>query len=345
MRTHRTHRVIAPWSTGAPVSDAGRLAAVRIEPVLHQRRPALLLDLYLASDAGDTVVPGVLVEPDLVVERERDPLVWPHGAPVDDAFAQAVADLVLPHLERLVLSGEDVSEHVLRLAAAPRFDAARAAGCLGAAPLRESLVRLAPYLYARRFARRRTVRLDAADAVGGWAALRDIAMVTVAAERCEPDAVAWYGAPPHALTTAEVAIVGPGAAAAEPVVLRLDAGGPDAIAVVRPVPLDASDLFDPAAGPVVRRFAVETSPVRISRAPRPEYLATGGSSGRIAVVLGRADAAPRPHADLDEARALVAALRAEGFDAELAEPAALPGGADLVHLIGTRDGRRRWRGR
>ena len=35
MRIHRTHEFIAPWSTGAPVLDAGRLAAVRIEPVLR----------------------------------------------------------------------------------------------------------------------------------------------------------------------------------------------------------------------------------------------------------------------------------------------------------------------
>ena len=226
MRLHRTHEVLAPWSTGNPVLDPGRLAAVRIEPVFRRRQPALTLDFYLAGDAGDTIVPTVLVDPASVIERDRDPLIFPAGTPGDDAFTLALAERVLPHLEALVLGGEPFCEHVLELAAAPRFAAARRAGCFGASPLRDTLARLAPYRFAQRFARGRSVRIDAPDAVGGWALLRGIGSVGVAARRRDADALAWYGDAPLAGERAEVAIVDadgePGDAAC---VLRLDAEG------------------------------------------------------------------------------------------------------------------------
>jgi hypothetical protein len=124
-------------------------------------------------------------------------------------------------------------------------------------------------------------------------------------------------------------------------VLRLDADGPHRIDVVDPLPLDLGIDFDPAAGPVRRWFAVETAPAPAPRAlPDLSYAAAGGSGGRIAVVLGRADGLTHPDADTDEARALAAALSAEGFEARLVEELGELGGADLIHLVGTRDGRR-----
>jgi hypothetical protein len=349
MRVHRTHDVLAPWSTGTPVLDAARLTAVRIEPVLRQRKPALALDLYLAGDDGDTIVPLVLADPAALVDRDRDPLIFPYGTPGDDAFAFALGERVLPHLERLVLGGERVAEHVLAFGAAPRFDAARAAGCFGAAPLRDALARLAPYRYARRFARGKSVRIDAPDAVGGWAMLRAVANAGVVPAHRDPSALAWYGDAPPAAQRADVAIVGRLADAGDSAcVLRLDpatsAGhaGVDAyvVEVVDPLPLDVGIAFDPGEGPARRWFAVERAPEPRAR-PLPDlaFTATGGSAGRIAVVLGRGDAVARPAADTDEARALTAALRAEGFDAFVAEPREAAG-ADLVHLVGTRDGRR-----
>ncbi|HTD36663.1 MAG TPA: hypothetical protein VK669_04030 [Candidatus Limnocylindrales bacterium] len=354
MRTHRTHAIVAPWSTApAAVVDAERLAAVRIEPVLRQRRQALVLDLYLADGDGATVVPLVLADPVTIAERDRDPLVFPAGTPGDDAFAAAVAERVLPHLERLVLSGERIAEHVLMLAASPAFEAARAAGCFGAAPLRESLVRLAPYRYARRFARGRSVRIDAPDAAGGWAVLRDLGPVAVASARRDAADLRWYGDAPVAGDRADVAIVSaggdPGDAAC---IVRLDAGGPgDApselrsastvVEVVDPLALDVTISFDPAEGPTRRWFAVERAVEPARRTvPALAFAAAGGSAGRIAVVLGRADGPSRPSADTDEARALVSALAAEGFDAVLAADAGELAGAALVHLFGTRDGRR-----
>ncbi|HTJ27832.1 MAG TPA: hypothetical protein VMA36_16870 [Candidatus Limnocylindria bacterium] len=342
MRTHRTHQIIAPWSTGAPVLDPQRLAVLRVEPVSRQRKSALLLDLCLADGDALTVIPGVLVEPALVVGRERDPLVWPHGTPGDDAFLAALAERVLPHLERLVLSGERIEEHVVTYADAPAFFAARGAGALGAAPLRDALVQLAPYRYATRFARARRVRLDAAHAVGGWALLRERGTVGVAAARRDPALCAWYGTPPEPPANAEVAIVARDGEPPEPeaIVVRLDVDGPGRVDVVDPFPLDVAITFDPREGPVAGWFRVERAPEpRLRAGTAAQARPVGGSAGRIALILGREDGLARPSADTDEALALAAALRAEGFAADLVAAAEELAGADLIHLIGTREGR------
>ena len=342
MRTHRTHQVIAPWSTAEPVLDPECLAVVRVEPVFRQRRPALALDLYLAGDAGATIVPLVLVDPAVVVDRDRDPLIFPHGTPGGPAFALALADLILPYLERLVLGNERVHEQAIVLRASPAFDAARAAGCFGAAPLRESLVRLAPFAYARRFTRGRTVRIDAPDAAGGWALLRDGAAVSIAAGRAVARELAWYGDAPVGSGRADVAIVAGAADAGDAAcILRLDPPGAAPFAIVDPTPLDVGISFDPAEGAVRHRFAVERTPEPPLRSvPGLAYRPVGGSGGRIAVVLARGDAGSHPAADSDEAGALVSALVAEGFDAAVASSPEELERADLIHLIGTRDGRR-----
>ncbi len=352
MRTHRTHQTIAPWSIGTPVTDPARLAVVRIEPVLRQRRPAFVLDFCVADARGMTIVPLVLADPATVAERDRDPLVFPAGMPGGDDFAAGLAERILPHLERLVLGGRQVFEHAVMFEDSPSFEAARDAGCFGAAPLRDALARLGPYFYARRFSHGRAVYLDAPDAVGGWALLRTSGTVMVAAARRDVAALAWYGPAPSAAGApgaAEVAVVAgdadPGAAAC---VLRLDAGGArlaqtagHVVEVIDPVPLDVGITFDPPEGPACRWFVVErAAEPRLRSVPPPHPTPIQGSSGRIVVLMGRADAGPRPSSDSDEARALIDALAAEGFDALLAESPDELAGADLVHVIGTRDGRR-----
>ena len=340
MRTHRTHIVLAPWSTATPVLAAECLGAVRIEPILRQRRGALLLDFSLFDESGTTVIPGVLVDPAQIINRDRDPMVWPNRTPGDDAFLAALAERVMPHLEALVLSGERVFEHVLTFADAPAFEAARRAGAFGAAPLREALLRLAPYRYAGRFARASRVRIDAADAVGGWAVLHERATVGVAPARRDPALVAWYGLPPEPVASADLAIVDGEIAAEEPIVVRLGARGPSHVEVVEPLPLDVAISFDPAEGPAASSFAIERAPEPPTRSMEiPAYVPAGGSAGRIDVIVGRGDASRHPSADSDEADALVAALRAEGFDARLAADPAQLAGADLIHVVGTREGR------
>ncbi len=341
MRIHGSHEILAPWVTGSLVVDPDRLAAVRIEPVHRRRRPALALDLYVSGDSGDAVIPLVLADPAVLVERDRDPLIWPAAFDGGDDVATALAARIVPHLERLVLAGGRIVEHVVAFGPAPRFAAARAAGCFGAAPLRDALARLAPYRYARRFARGRSVRIDAADAVGGWAILRSGCAAGVAAARRDPAAVAWYGEPPSPPRRADLAIVDgetdPGEAAC---VLRLDADGPGRVEVVDPLPLDVGIVFDPAEGPVRRWFAVERVLEPALRVMPPASVTAGGSAGRIALVLGRGDADRLPSADADEAAALLEALVAEGFAPYPAAGPAEIAGADLVHVLGTRDGRR-----
>jgi hypothetical protein len=344
MRTHRAFDVLAPWSTGTPVTDPDRLAAVRIEPVLRQRRATLHLDCYLIGDDGDTVVAGILVEPALVVERERDALLFPAGMRGGDPFAAALQERILPHLDLLVRGGEPIREHVVRFAPAPRFEAARALGAFGAAPLRESLLRLAPYRWARRYARGRTVYIDAPDAVGGWAMLRDIATVALADGRGEPDALAWYGQAPPSAEEAAVAIVGADcvAPASAETVVRLDVGGEDALGVVDPLPIDVGFVFDPLEGPQRRWFTVDRVAASARRTPPAAWRSVpqGGSAGRIAIVVGRGDAKRHPGADTDEAAAVAAGLTAEGFEVVEAHDPADLAGADLVHVFGTSDGTR-----
>jgi hypothetical protein len=347
MRRHRTHEILAPWSIGAPVLDAQRLAAVRIEPVLRQRRPALSLDLYLADGDRHTVIPLVFVDPAVALERDRDPLVFPFETPGDERFALDLAERILPYLERAILQGERIVEQVWSFAPAPRFDAARAAGCFGAAPLREAIARLAPYRYARRFVRGRSVRIDAPDGVGGWAMLRAMSNnVAVAAARRDAVALAWYGDAPVAADSADVAIVDIDATGGDAsCVLRLDVSPDDSsshlVEVIDPLPLDVGIVFDPAEGPVRRWFTVERAPEpAIDLTPVPAIAVGGSCAGRIAVIPGRSDARGRPSADTDEADALVGALIAVGFDATLIEaPHDVPV-RDLIHIIGTRDGRR-----
>ncbi|HTW82755.1 MAG TPA: hypothetical protein VMD91_01655 [Candidatus Sulfotelmatobacter sp.] len=342
MRTHRVFDVIAPWSTGTPVDDPQRLAAVRIEPVVRQRHNALLLDFYLAGEHGDTVVPGVFVEPKLIVERERDPLLFPAGFRGGDGFATALAERILPHLDALMRSGMLFGEHVVAFAAAPRFEAARAIGAFGAAPLRDALVRLAPYHWARRYVRGREVLLDAPDAVGGWMVLRDLGTVGVAPGSRDAAAMAWYGEPPSS-SAATVVVLGDGLAApsSAETVLRLDAAGPGAVGVVDPLPVDVGFAYDAAEGPPRRSFVVERVAEPQRRAPLPPTGGVqGGSAGRIVIVLGRSDAANEPGADTDEAAALAAGLTAEGFEVAYGVHPDEVAGADLVHIIGVRDGRR-----
>jgi hypothetical protein len=315
---------------------------MRVEPVFRQRRAAFALDLYLADEHGSTVVPLILVDPAVVVDRDRDALIFPRETPFDDAVAQELEARIVPHLEALVLGTTSPDEHVVTFAPAPHFEAARAAGCFGAAPLRETLARLAPYQYARRFARGRTVAIDAPDAVGGWALLRNIANVGIAERRRDTAAVAWYGNPSRAPEAAAIAICAADVALPSArCVIRVDAGSADAMAIVDPVPLDVAMSFDPLEGPARRFFVVERAPEPVPRGlPEFAYVGAGGNAGRVAVLLGRADATACPGSDVDEARALVDGLCSEGFDAELVNDAGAIAGADLVHLFGTRDGRR-----
>jgi hypothetical protein len=349
MRTHRRSIVLAPWSIGAPLSDPAQLVAVRMEAVLRGRVGTIVLDLVLEHADALTVIPGVVLDRAALVDRDRDVLIFPEGTPGGDSAAAALAERVLPLCEGIVLDAVPFGERVLRVADSPRFDAARAGGYYGAAPLTDALGRLAPYRAARRYARRLTVAIDAADAVGGWALLRGAASVGVVAARRDAAALAWYGEPPAASETPDVRIIDADAAPAPPApwTIRVrgpqDASGADMaagdadVALIAPLALDLAFSNDAADGAIVGSIAVEPPPLRDAPPELARYVAAGGSGGRIAIVVGRRDAETLPAADTDEAAALAAALRAEGFTVDVGLTAPIAE-YDFVHVIGARDG-------
>ncbi|MGA7747838.1 MAG: hypothetical protein WCA52_12595, partial [Candidatus Aquilonibacter sp.] len=109
-----------------------------------------------------------------------------------------------------------------------------------------------------------------------------------------------------------------------------------AVTFTRPVFPLLTSSFDIADAEPVREFYVQArEPIlranRLTDAP-----VIGGSAGRIAIVI-RDDGLIAPEADVDQARALAAALCEQGFDARLTvASAARAEGCDLIHLFGHR---------
>lgn len=342
MRTHRITVAARPWVCGRGEITPDALAVVRVEGVSRQRKGTLAIDAFFAVRDGIAVVPAVLVDAPMLVARERDALIWPDGIAdlAGDAELAAVEERVVAALAPRVRALERIVEDVIRFAEAPLFERARAAGAYGAAPYRESLARLAPYLYARRLCGGRRVLIDAADAPGGARVLTESAIAIHVAEPRLDVTAQWYGIAGAAQPfDADVAILDGGATSDAPSVVRLDASAGERISATVPFPLDVAPSFDPREGPPARVFTIERAVeprLRQVRVPAPAV--AGGSSGRIRIVVGRRDASRRPGADSDEAEALAAMLRTEGFDAELVAAAAQVADADLVHLFGTREG-------
>ena len=304
MRMHRTHEVIAPWSTGAPVLDRGPPRRGARRTGAPAAPPAIVLDICLAAAIADHGDPGRRRRP-RARHRPR-----PRCARVsvrhagDDAFAAASAGRVLPHLETLAFGG-----------GASWSTWSRFAPCAGvrrraATPAASAPRRCAKRSRAWRRTGSRAVSRAAAPCAStrptrpaGWAMLRDVASAgrrrgrrRVAAE------LAWYGdapAPRRARRRRDRRVATP-TPATRPCVVRLD---PDLAAAagtlfeaIDPLPLDVAFSFDPAEGSgaaLVRRRARARAPFARRRARRTRSRA-GGSSGRIAVVLGRADWAAAP---------------------------------------------------
>lgn len=342
MRTHRIAVAARPWRTGSIEVGVATLAVARVEGVSRQRKGTLAVDLFFGAPSGSAVVPAVVVDPPMLLARERDALLWPAGTEdlaADGALAE-IEDAVVTALAPAVRELAWIDERILRFADASLFDEARAAAAFGAAPYRESLLALAPYLYARRLCAGRRVLLDAAGAPGGARVLAQTALaVVVPPERLDASAL-WYGVEAGGPGgEPEVAIVDGDGAAAAPTVLRLDGRAGVVVGAAAPYPLDVAPTFDPLEAPPARLFAVERAAepaLRSLRIPAPR--GGGGSAGRIRILAGRRDAAHRPGADRDEAAALAAALGAEGFDAAVVATAREAVDADLVHVVGLADG-------
>jgi hypothetical protein len=351
MRTHRVFPALQPWIWRGELLrelvSARHLAVARIEPVTRGREPSAFVDLHFSDGARNVTVPLVFLDLAQLDVRESDPLVFPHAllGIVSDAAAREVVELLYPDLERQAMLGGFWSEQTLRYGDGARFDAARARGFFGAAPLAQTLPRIAPAVYARRFAAAKHVMTYGAGAREFAAFLGAAATQCSIAEDGDDDvATAWYGAFEAAAldVTYDLALGSGPVPVSATANVRVDAGAPgERVGVAPPLPADVLLSFDPDDGEPVATFAVATAREPYVRpAPAiPVPPALGGSSGRIAIAI-RPDARQVPDTDVDEADALAQALRAEGFTVAVVtgEDALAAFAPDLVHLYGVRPG-------
>lgn len=351
MRFHGNYPLFQTWldlPESATLVRADRLAVVRFEPVTNHVRGAAVLDLLFSDGERVAAVPYVCVTPEMLLERERTPMVWPQAA---SALGWETLDelerLILPWLESHALARQANNELVRRFSdaiAEERFEAARAAGFLGAATYAGCMIASAPYVYASRFVPEQRVAVR--DARGGTgAALLAPRAQSVRADLGSSDlnalAAQWFGRNifgPLEDRPYDVCICENGASPVPAAVqITLDSCAPDAlrVEVATPVPTDVLISFDPEDASAARVFGVHapepllrTSTGGLSRA------AVGGSAGTI-VLLMREGFERSADADVDAAHALASRLRAEGFHAELASPSALAddASADLVHAF------------
>jgi hypothetical protein len=279
--------------------------------------------------------------------RERDPLVWPQrivefGKEID---ADSIGDRIEGWLRALLAEGAMNREQVRIFGSADdegRFNAARAAGFLGAAPYEVVARKAAPYVFARRHARSRDVVIAARDAeLGGVLLKRVVRKLEILGS--DSVAAAWYGITSEP-GERDVAIVDALNRTREEIksaetIVNLDAGEG---VHIEPAPIVPIDLLFDFTG-VVRRgespFSVLIRKERQLPQPIvPDRPPTGGSSGRIVFGL-RSRALQQGGADVDLANMIATALRDEGFTVDLvddaqAATALLP---DLIHAFGLAD--------
>ena len=357
MRFHRAFSMIqlAPRDRIAAIARPQAIASIRLEPIVRQGKPFAVVEIRFADEIQAGVIPFVFVDVAMLLDPERDVLVWPAAFAdvVSSAAADAISDVVVPWITAESLGRPLNDERIVHLGSASEralFDVARQRHAIGAAPLRDSLRRAAPFVYAERFRLGRNLGVGGPDAALGYALARCIGENVVLAEDFSPDdtLVRWYGITPIAQNDPRDLIIESNKAPATfaggiseravRLTVRDDAGG--AIPIVVPSPTDALFSFEIADGTIGGSLDVAGAIPVTPTAKRVHVpsAATGTSSGRI--FFGVRDVrAPYDDADIDEAVALAESLRAEGFDVEVgADPARIAtGNFDLVHVHGMLD--------
>lgn len=307
------------------------------------------MDLVFCAGDRVAVVPFIEIVPEMLVQREMSPFVWPHDAAAALASGAAgdVERALLPWIESLTF-GRQLNAPATRLfaerVAAEVVSSARDAGFLGAAPYDCVLREVAPYLYALRFAENRRVAINDSSGACGAALLSERAREICAdfgSEERRLLAERWYGRTFAALNAngafdvSIAAASSPMAAATRIILDGEQREGETRVDVATPVPTDVMVSYDAQDAPVCRSFSVERSAAETLRPafvpPKPQ--AAGGSSGRILFVL-REDYWRAPDADSDDAAARASLLRAEGFSVDLVPASrAQPSQYDLVHAF------------
>lgn len=349
MRTHRTFPALQPWSwRTAALADlvrAERLAAARLEPVTRGREPAALLDLYFTDGERGIAIPLVYVDLAQLELRESDPLVFPHHllGVIGDAVARGIIERLAGDLERRAFTGGFWREEVLAYGDVAAFERARVRGFFGAAPLAKALPKIAPAVYARRFAGGGKQVVAYGPEAHQFAAFLS-GPIACAVLGDDAEARAWYGDFESGTTAQsyDLAIGSGSAPVLAAVTVRSDAAAEGRrVAIAAPLPAEVMISFDAADGPQAAQFSVGTTREPFARpaAPLAFPAAMAASAGRIGVVI-RPDGHAAPDADTAEAQALVAHLEREGFSAALLDRVdALDAfEPDLVHLFGVRPG-------
>jgi hypothetical protein len=340
------------WRDPAAIAElvhADLLTTARCEPILRRQLGGSHVDLLFENGARSMVVGGVQIHGPGLLLRERSPLIWPASlvAVVDDERLTAIEGRLIPWLRSIARARSMAAETIRRFAPSARFERARAAGLVGAGRLEGSILRMAPFVYARRFARGAALEIACADAALGYAVLADLARSIRCADPVTDDerfAFAWYGVPasragfagrPDVLITADVA----GSADAAAIIIDTRSA-PDPRAAVVTVPLPAPwDLlfsFDPSDAPPAGSFGViAPEPQLALPAPLRPAATVGGSAGTIVIAVSQeAFAAHGP--DMDEIEVLGQRLGAEGFavfiTSRVDEPKLTQ--AALVHIVG-----------
>ncbi len=348
MNVHDFHSALWPSLDRARADDLLRaeyVAVARIEPTLSARLEAFA-DLVFHRAGEWLFVPLVRVNGLMLVTREAPAIAWPRSLSfVNDAEISQVEERILPWLRSLTTARFFNSEQIrfYHDEARAGFEAARSAGFYGAAPYREAFQRVAPGVYAQRFARGRDVAVAGRNAGNTAAALSNVA-ASIGIEQ-DPLSAQWFASirstAPLNRSREYECYVGP---REDAVAARFSAyeGGPRnddrEISIVQPIPMHVTVSFDCEDAPVIGTFAVAEHDVPVVASSIQAPKAVGGSSGVIRLVV-RDDALRFPDADLDEARALAGQLRNEGFDAALCTARDVEiSRTDLIHVFGLRHG-------
>lgn len=326
MRTHDDHGEFQLWAGCVPAIAARpeHLAVVRFELIQREGYDLGWLDLTFAAADRTAVVPGVLVDLVTAARSDVSAFLWPRdsGSVVDEAGAYDLARLLLPHVLLLTRARVVPLEQVIRLAGCAAFDAARAAGELGAAPLGVAIARMAPWIAAARLAHRGPVAVAGDDAPLGSAVLRRFGLTALGS--CDPQAAAWYGLAPAAAADGvpEVSVAANEGDLDPRAPIRVLLAPPaqreawDGRPIVAPLPLDVAFSFDPDDGPVVGEFWVQ-APRRPAETPRNRRALARDVALRLTFIV-RDDFAGAPDADTDELGELAVRARDAGATVDFA---------------------------
>jgi hypothetical protein len=339
------------WRDAAVLRALARpqyLTTARYEPILHHQRGGGHVDLLFESGEQSCILGGIRLDARNLITRERSPFVWPAhlAAMVDHLELFAIERSITPWLRSMARAHPMATESIRRFAPSDRFDRARDADLLGAAPLERTMRWLAPFVYARRFAANAHVLIACADGVLAQAVLGDVA---AGVERAESDtdddafARAWYGTPAQLSSTGtpDIVIAGRRGSREAAVVLETEVTDDSLAAIIEvpsPVPWDLLFSFDSGDAPAASRFGVyAVEPAIRECVPLLPAGVIGGSSGSIVLAVS-AEALTMRGGDMQEAEILGRRLRDEGFRVHIASKAADQGLADvwLIHIFGSR---------